>query len=131
MIDRSAGRLCPNCSTAGTSQIEKEFLAAAQAHDPNADAARVDRWKVDVLVPSLRLIIEYDGEYWHRAKHDTDLRKTRDLIQAGYRVARIRENDLPHLQIEGSRVRQVSFRPDFGRVDAEVQSLIRWAQGKG
>ena len=34
--DRSAGRLCPHCSTAGTSQIEKAFLAAAQVHDPEA-----------------------------------------------------------------------------------------------
>lgn len=129
VIDRSAGRLCPHCSTAGTSQIEKAFRSAAQAIDPDADADRIDRWKVDVLVPSVRLVIEYDGEYWHRDKQDLDLRKTRDLIRAGYKVARIRENDLPNLDIEGSRVRQVSFRPSFGRIDETVQDLIRWASG--
>jgi hypothetical protein len=131
VIDRSSGRLCPQCSTAGTSQIEKLFLAAAQQTDPDADAARLDRWRVDVLVPTLRLVIEYDGEYWHGRKHDTDTRKTRELIAMGYRVARIRENDLPHLELESSRLRQVSFRPAVGRPEDVVQALIAWANGKG
>ncbi|WP_084678500.1 zinc-ribbon domain-containing protein [Actinopolymorpha alba] len=38
VIDRSAGRLCPLCSTAGTSKIERAFLAAAQLHDADASA---------------------------------------------------------------------------------------------
>ena len=129
VIDRSSGRLCPQCSTAGTSQIEKAFLAAAQSIDPDADAARMGRWRVDVLMPSLKLIVEYDGEYWHRAKHDLDARKTRELIAAGYRVARIRENDLPHLELENSRLRQVSFRPALGRPEAVVEALAVWADG--
>lgn len=131
VVERSSGRLCPHCSTAGTSQIEKAFLAAAQAIDPAADAAKVDRWKVDVLVPSVGLIIEYDGEYWHGGtfggKRDTDVRKTRALIGRGYHVARIRENDLPHLQLSNSRLRQVSFRPAFGRPEDVVPGLVAWA----
>jgi Probable Zinc-ribbon domain/Protein of unknown function (DUF559) len=128
VIDRSSGRLCPLCSTAGTSQIERAFLVAAQAIDSDADAARVGRWKVDILVPSVGLIIEYDGEYWHSRKQGTDLRKTRDLIRLGYRVARIRENNLPHLELGSSRLRQVTFRPAVGKVDATVQELINWGR---
>jgi hypothetical protein len=125
--DRSSGRLCPRCSTAGTSQIEKAFLAAARQVDPEADAAKVNRWRVDVLMPSLGLIVEYDGEYWHAGKHETDTRKTRELIALGYRVAGIRENDLPHLQLETSRLRQASFRPAVGRPEAVMQALVTWA----
>ena len=127
VIDRSAGRLCPNCSTAGTSQIERAFLTAARLVDADARAARIGRWKVDVLVPTLRLVIEYDGEYWHRSKHETDRRKTAELIAAGYRVARVRENSLAHLALESPNLRQVSFRPDFGRIDAVVRDLAEWA----
>jgi hypothetical protein len=125
--ERSAGRLCPHCSTAGTSQIEKAFLAAAQVHYPEASAARVGRWRVDVLVPSLRLVMEYDGEYWHRGKHETDERKTRELLAAGFRVARIRENDLAHLALEAPTLRQVSFRPAYGSVEETVAGLVRWS----
>lgn len=129
VIARSAGRLCPQCSTAGTSQIEQAFAEAAQQLDPAAAAGRVGRWRVDVLVPSLNLIVEYDGEYWHDAKQDTDERKTRELIQAGYLVARIRENELPHLAMADPHLRQVSFWPAVGRVADTMQVLIDWAKG--
>lgn len=46
--------------------MEQDFLAAAQSHDPDATSTRIGRWKVDVLVQSVRLVIEYDGVYWHR-----------------------------------------------------------------
>jgi hypothetical protein len=129
VVDRSAGRLCPHCSTAGTSQIEKIFVAAAQAHDPEAGPARIGRWKVDLLVPSVGLVIEYDGVYWHTAKHAVDLRKSLELIRSGYRVARIRENDLQHLEAEDPQLRQVTFWPRTGRVDDVVGELIEWAYG--
>lgn len=129
VIDRSAGRLCPLCSTAGTSQVEKTFLRAAQAIDPEAAPAKIGRWLVDVLVPNAKLVIEYDGEYWHRGKHDTDVRKTRALIAAGYRVARVRENDLPHLDMENSRLHQVSYWPTVGQAADVVRELSVWASG--
>jgi hypothetical protein len=75
VVDRSAGRLCPFCSTAGTSRIERDFLAATQSHDPDAASTRFGRWKVGVLVPSVRLVIEYDGFYWHRDKQEIDARR--------------------------------------------------------
>src|SRR5438128_929550 len=56
-------------------------------------------WKVDVLtsVAELPLVVEYDGEYWHRDKTALDLAKTADLLASGHLVARVRENDLPNL----------------------------------
>lgn len=125
--DRSSGRLCPQCSTAGTSRIEQQFLAAAQHLDPDAQAAVLGRWRVDVLLPRHNLVVEYDGSYWHRNKNDTDTRKTRDLISMGYRVARIRENDLPHLDLTSSRLRQTSFRPAVERPADVLHALHAWA----
>lgn len=130
VAERSAGRLCPRCSTAGTSQVEKAFLAAAQAHDAQAAAARIGRWRVDVLIPSLRLVIEYDGEYWHRGKHAIDARKTRELLDTGFQVARVRENDLAHLQLEEPTLKQVSFRPAYERVEETVSGLVAWAAAR-
>lgn len=56
-----------------------------------------------------------------------DERKTRELLAAGFRVARIRESDLAHLALEAPTVRQVSFRPAFGSLEEIVEGLVRWA----
>lgn len=123
------GSQCPQCATSGTSNIEKRFLQAAQVFDPAARPASFGRWRVDVLVPSVELVIEYDGAYWHRDKQRVDARKTGDLTEAGFMVGRVRENDLPHLDDFGDNptVRQVTFRLDFGSVDDTVADLVHWA----
>lgn len=125
------GGQCPQCATSGTSRVEKRFLESAQRADPTSTPSSLGGWRVDVLVPSLRLVIEYDGSYWHQDKHDLDRRKTRDLVAAGYLVARVRENDLPHLGglEDEPRVHQTSFRFDFGSVADTVMDLLSWAAG--
>lgn len=130
VADRSAGRLCPKCSTAGTSSVEKSFCAAAQALDPQAGPGRIGRWRVDVLVPSVRLVIEYDGAYWHRGKAQIDARKTSALIASGYAVARIRENTLPHLPLTSDRLLQVSFHPQIEDVRATTERIFGWASSE-
>lgn len=128
VADRSAGRLCPHCSTAGTSKVEQDFLATTQRHHADASPARVGRWRIDILVPGLRLAVEYDGSYWHGEKSALDERKTLELLDAGYLVARIRENDLPHLDLDHPRLRQVSFWPSAGDRESLVADLLAWAQ---
>ena len=56
-----------------------------------------------------QLIGEYDGAYWHRepAKVLTDVRKTADLLAAGYLVVRLREDDLPPLEINSTRYLEI------------------------
>lgn len=39
-------------------------------------------------------VVEFDGAYWHNGKQDRDSAKTTRLTDAGYRVARIREDPL-------------------------------------
>ncbi|MBP1053826.1 DUF559 domain-containing protein [Rhodococcus qingshengii] len=53
--------------------------------------------------PLTRVIVEYDGWYWHRDKAEKDLLKTRVLEKAGWTVIRIRETTakrpLPELPV--------------------------------
>lgn len=57
---------------------------------------------VDILIKTLRIAVEFDGSYSHHGKaHEArDKRKTERLIDAGYRVVRIREEPLPLLDPE-------------------------------
>jgi hypothetical protein len=56
---------------------------------------QVDKIKIpycgeaDIYIDSLKLVIEYDGEVWH--KYDTDLKKNKDFKKHGYNIINIRE----------------------------------------
>ena len=52
---------------------------------------------MDVYIPSLKLAIEYDGEYAHKGKRERDLRKASLLVENNIKLIRIREPNLPVL----------------------------------
>lgn len=126
--DRSHGKLCPHCSKSGISKIETDFLRAAREYYPDSFSGRIGSWKLDILIPSLLLVIEYDGEYWHQNKFEVDTRKSLALIEAGYRVARIRENHLALLPIAHDSLYQLNFSRSFGDIPATLQSILTWAR---
>ena len=83
----------------GSSRIE-QYLASALAECANTpfsqarnriEGADGKSYLVDMVCESERLIVEYDGRFWHEDKHDYDLEKTRQLEQAGWQVVRLRE----------------------------------------
>jgi very-short-patch-repair endonuclease len=47
------------------------------------------RYVADFYVPSRNLIIECDGEYWHRNKQDYDRRRDADIRALGYDILRL------------------------------------------
>ncbi|WP_226670331.1 zinc-ribbon domain-containing protein [Metabacillus litoralis] len=67
----------------------------------NAHIDGIDKFKsVDIFIPSLKLVIEYDGGHTHRNKKDIDIEKSKLIIDKGYELIRIRDNGLPPLKIE-------------------------------
>ncbi|WP_216698853.1 zinc-ribbon domain-containing protein, partial [Arthrobacter sp. H20] len=108
LTSRSGGSDCPECKQAGKSRVELQHLDAAKevfAIVKSGAFVRSDafetrkRWSVDILVEhdGHTIAVEYDGAYWHspEAKVEVDRRKSLDLLAAGYRVVRLREDDLP------------------------------------
>jgi len=61
---------------------------------------------VDMCAPSIRLIIEFDGNYWHRTKEAEarDSAKTKVLQKTGWTVVRIREHPLDLIGSKDMRV---------------------------
>jgi len=68
---------------------------------------------VGTVQGGVRVVVEYDGAYFHGTHRpevwENDLAKTRALLDAGYLVVRLRENKLPLLDIEHSRLLQTNF----------------------
>ena len=49
---------------------------------------------IDIFIPLLKLVIEFDGSYWHKDKLALDKIKSEMLMDEGYKVIRIREEPL-------------------------------------
>jgi hypothetical protein len=54
---------------------------------------------VDIVLEGLRVIVEFDGAYWHRNKVDKDREKTVLMEEAGWRVIRVRERPLESIHV--------------------------------
>ena len=90
---------CPTCDLTPRSKIEI-YLAHEMSHffeididDFHVQSPREIRpLLVDIKMPNQKLIIEYDGAYWHKGKEQKlrDFEKTRQLTQIGWIVIRIR-----------------------------------------
>jgi hypothetical protein len=96
---------CPQCQPRGVSQRQLA-VASALAHalpglsvDPRPPAitSQGRRWRPDITVAELHLLIEYDGVYYHRGREDHDTQKSAALRAAGWTVIRMRETPLPGL----------------------------------
>ncbi len=93
------GSGCPDCTLTPRSAQEIRLaheLSALVDFDLEAHKLRLGGRSrdVDIVVDELRLVVEFDGAYWHRNKADNDLNKTRQLEEAGWKVIRVRERPL-------------------------------------
>ncbi len=56
----------------------------------------------DFFIPSLNLIIETDGDYWHKypVGRDIDKVRTKELIEKGFKVLRLWENEIVKMDLQ-------------------------------
>lgn len=104
---RSLGYGCARCQQRRGSTQEEAVRAALVHLDshagsgvvPRRDGKRTRAWSVDALSQTLRLIVEFDGSYWHGPSVNPgalrrDQAKTTDLASQGWLVIRVREAPL-------------------------------------
>jgi predicted nucleic acid-binding Zn-ribbon protein len=101
---RAVGIGCPNCSLVGVSEREARLryeLAAVGLpvdHDhPRIAVSGRRPVQADIVIPALRLVVEYDGSYYHATKIRADRDQTAALESADWTVLRIREHPLPSI----------------------------------
>ena len=97
--NRSNGTGCPECNPPFRSRIEihlayelSSFLSLDVGDINIETSGNARNLLVDIKVSQHKLIIEYDGSYWHgvQGKKDIDREKTEQLTQLGWKVIRIR-----------------------------------------
>lgn len=100
-----AGTGCPDCFVPSTSQREaliRESLAdlfgGMTSEEATGQIPGMGRMKnVDIVIRKKKLVVEYDGSYWHRDRLKADIEKSDALRRLGWVVIRIREEPLPPL----------------------------------
>lgn len=141
LASRSAGSECPECRESGKSRVELDHLDAAKHVFAKVRSGAIVRgtsfitrksWTVDILVEhgGAKIAVEYDGAYWHapEAKILVDQRKSLDLLAAGYMVVRLRENDLPSLDIEDDRYLELRVHSAAPRPTQTIGEVARWVE---
>ena len=98
------GRRCMGSSTSfaqgqhkGPTSIERKLSECLTAKGiVFVTQHQIGPWCVDAFVPSLNLVIEADGDYWHSLPNVVvrDKKKTGYLRKAGYTVARLTETQI-------------------------------------
>jgi len=123
---------CPWCQSKGHSRVETLIsyeLAFVLGFDPTKHKLRIaGRIRdVDVLCHHLKLIIEFDGSYYHKGREADDQKKTRLLELQGWKVLRIREEPLEPLAESDIQVPVVRHHKDSTikeAVDAVLRRLV-------
>ena len=95
IASRSAGNGCPYCHS-NTSQLELLVYCELKYLFNNDVLFRKKVYgkECDIFIPSLKLGIEIDGEYWHREKIQSDKEKYLHLINKGINVINVRGKGL-------------------------------------
>ncbi len=99
-INRGDG--CPNCKYTPQSKeavkIIFELKSIFEKMEPREFLLDLGRrkWNIDMYIPELKLCIEYDGSYYHEGENriKADTLKSKEIINAGYELIRIREEPL-------------------------------------
>lgn len=146
------GRGCGICNNSTPSGIEGRLRGRLNASrfgfgpPAQSDVALEQRWpnghhfRVDFLgrLPETKrsVIVEYDGRRWHAPedRRAVDTEKTQALLDAGFVMVRVREDDLPHLAMDHPDLLQISHRwsnrdedlaPLMGEIEAWLDSMDR------
>ena len=106
---------CWNCypRLSGVSKAEIELLDFVKQYFPNArqhDRTIIGPYELDIVIPEIKLAIEFDGDYWHSTKcwlenHDNlneyynyHLNKVLETNKKGYRLIHIWENNYEEIK---------------------------------
>jgi hypothetical protein len=136
IVGRVKGSGCLRCGFAHTSRQEIELFAYLSTWLPHAFGigSRVHQAtlpklplafrNVDMLFD--RIVVEFDGSFWHQNGAGRDLAKTIALEDAGYFVLRIRELPLEPLRPHDLTVETRAPAPDVAGAAVERMVELGW-----
>lgn len=103
-----------HCYTTSIELIIRNFLKELNIeYIPHKDILGL--YQCDIFIPYYNLVIECDGNYWHKYPFGTerDKLRTESMINNGYKVLRLWESDIRQMSIE-------TFKEKLGVINGEM-----------
>lgn len=123
------GNGCPHCARRSASQIELNVLCSLSRYTEVRSRVAVDGMQVDIHLPQLNYLVEYDGFFWHHKRHAEDADKSVRILDLGYRLHRFREPRLECLGLLHSDYSESEFR--WSRMPEEIDHQVdAWIDSK-
>lgn len=136
--DHKRGYKCPKCSDNNFSKSEKELadfiLSELKIPIEQRNRTLLDGLEIDVLIPSHKIAIEFNGLYWHSEACIQDknyhLHKTEIAESKGYHLIHIFEDEwLEHKDLVLSKVRHFlgcdTDKPVIGARKCVIKTLSK------
>lgn len=139
---RSIGKGCPRCVSRRTESDFRDMfntmteMTFVDGHViGQRENFKGNRIQVDMLNDEAKIAIEYDGHFSHGGNPfykttletcvSNDMDTTTALLNAGYKVVRIRETPLMHLPMQDANLLQISYK-DKSEMTAVVEECIEF-----
>lgn len=140
---RQRGIDCPECysKTSKSESLLREAFRPVLKNVNKSHTHKIDiegikyKKQVDIfgeLKDGRKIIIEYDGWYWHREKIEKDTSESLAMLNAGYMVVRVREHSgskiLEHISIDDKNFLSLSVKHINSEETAQfvVTEVLHW-----
>ena len=90
---RKKGTGCPKCGSQTSGPELRIYCELKTIFESIENRFMYGDYEIDIFLPEIDFGIEYDGEYWHRKKHQIDLQKNEALEDKIF-LLRVREKGL-------------------------------------
>lgn len=87
-------RGCNQCSKFGSSQETRIYCELKRCFPDTKFRQQIYGVEIDILIPSLKIGIEYDGAFYHQDRQSNDLKKNSVVGNEGLTLIRVREKPL-------------------------------------
>ena len=82
---------CPNCSKAHTSKAEIVLYRYFKDIFKSTTKGKIENLEFDIIIPEIKVLIEYDGFPWHLEKQEIHNRKLDTALRNGFVLINIAE----------------------------------------
>lgn len=96
----AGGRVCPKCSYSHTSKLEVFVLCEMRSIFGEKNVLwrkKIDGVEADIWIEPVHIVVEVDGEIWHKNSMEKDTRKNAHFLHRGLTTFRLRQGDLPRI----------------------------------
>ena len=83
-------------------------------------------YDIDIIINNERIIVEFDSFRYHEKNEERDRRKTRELVELGWRVIRVREIPLTRLCEDDVTVSKGNFKEAVNKTLLKIQDILTY-----